>query len=68
MQSAAMNMMFKNKNNVEKELDSTNRSYQRHFGKDITSKVLNDDTGKVCDSDVGRRMDTKKLSDLGKKK
>lgn len=41
MQSAAMNMMFKNKNNGDKDSEQSNRSYNRHFGKDITNKVLN---------------------------
>ena len=36
-----MNMMFKNKNTGEKEIDPHNRNYNRHFGKDITNKVLN---------------------------
>jgi hypothetical protein len=40
MQSAAMNMMFKNKNTGDKDIDP-NRTYNRHFGKDITNKVLN---------------------------
>ena len=40
MQNAAMNMMFKNKNG-EENMESANRSFNRHFGKDITSKVLN---------------------------
>jgi hypothetical protein len=41
MQSAAMNMMFKNKNTGDKDSDQSNRNYNRHFGKDITNKVLN---------------------------
>lgn len=40
MQTAAMNMMFKNKN-TEKDLEQSKRSFGRQFGKDITNKVLN---------------------------
>lgn len=45
MQSAAMNMMFKNKNPGDKEIETSNRNYSRHFGKDITNKVLNSSGG-----------------------
>lgn len=44
MQTAAMNMMFKNKN-TEKELEQSKRSFGRQFGKDITNKVLNSSGG-----------------------